>query len=190
MQHSIDSAKEIRMTKQLCYRNANTHLLVQYSRNGVVGPAHFHVGRDGDHTICHAVEQRFQLRPALAHRGKVFFQTPSCAIKRTGDLAYLVTAGNGNARREVSGSDLLGKTDDTTQSARDNFCNHGCQHERKKQSKDGGAQQVGTNRRHLLLQAGKRIGQTNYLVTAGNGQVEELNTNRVAYARRSASLSG
>src|SRR6476646_4255414 len=182
----MDCGEKVRMAKQFDDGNADADRLMQYAGDGMVGPSDFHVRRDGDDAIGHAVEERFQLRTALADGGKVFFQTPGSTVKSHGYLGYLVTAGYGNARGKVPGSNLLRTTHDAAQPTRNHLRDRYSQYERQKQGKYRGTEKVGANRGNLLLHAGKRIGQANDLVTTGNGQVKEFNANSVAYARGTA----
>src|SRR5882724_3053707 len=188
LQDLIDCGKEVRMAKKLNHGNADADRLVKNAGNCVIGPAHFQVRGDGDHSVGHAVEQCFKLRAALLDGGKVFFQPAGCAIERHGDLGNLVAAGFGDARREIAGGYLLGKTDNAAQPPRNDLCYCRRKHERQKQGEHGRPQQIGANRGNLLLHAGERIGQANNLVTAWNGEIKELNANSVAQAGRAANL--
>src|SRR6476646_8077473 len=142
----MDCGEKVRMAKQFDDGNADADRLMQYAGDGMVGPSDFHVRRDGDDAIGHAVEERFQLRTALADGGKVFFQTPGSAVKSHGYLGYLVTAGYGDARGKIPGSNLLRKTHDAAQPARNHLCDGCGQHQSKQQSEPSGTTKVGANR--------------------------------------------
>src|ERR1041385_1522311 len=123
------------MAKQFSYWNTDSHRVAHDAGDSVIGPAHFHIGRDGNYAVCHAVEQGFQLRTALADGGKVFFQTPGRAVQSHAHLRNLVTAGDSNTCRKIAGSYLLGETHDAAQPTRNYFRDKCCEHKLKEQRK-------------------------------------------------------
>src|SRR5579864_8143311 len=190
LQSGVQRSEKIRMPQQFNHRRADAHALMENATDRLIGPANFHVRGNGNHSVSHAVEQSFQFRAALTHGGKIFFQTPRSAVQGHSHLAYFVSAGYGNARGKISGSNLPGETHNAAQAARNNFSNNDCQHKGKQQSQDSSPEKIGTNGRNLLLHAGKRISQANYFVATGNGQIKKFNAHGMAYARRTARVSG